>query len=301
VVIPFNVTCGVCYFCQHDMESQCDNSNPHPQPHVDTGGYLGFTERFGNYPGAQAQFLRVPYGNSMPFKIPESCELEDEALLFISDLLPTAYWSVENAGVKPGDTVVVLGCGPIGIMTQRFAWMKGAKRVIAVDNVPYRLHHAKKMNKVECFNFDDYDDMGLVIHELTNGGAEVVIDCVGMDGKKSWMEAVEQKVKVQGGTLSAIHIAMKAVKKFGVIQLTGIYGSVYNIFPLGNLFERNITLKMGVAPVKHYMSELYQKISQGELDPKEVVTHKMPLDQASQAYKLFHDHDDSCIKVILKP
>lgn len=283
------------------MESQCDNSNPHPQPHVDTGGYLGYTERFGNYPGAQAQFLRVPYGNSMPFKIPESCELEDESLLFISDLLPTAYWSVENAGVKAGDTVVVLGCGPIGLMTQKFAWMKGAKRVIAIDHLPYRLQHAKKINHVECYNFDDYDDMGLTIRELTNGGAEVVIDCVGMDGKKSVIEAAAQKLKIQGGTLSAIHIAMKAVKKFGTIQLTGIYGSSYNMFPLGNMFERNITIKMGIAAAVHYMPELYNKIVEGVIDPTEVITHKMPLEQAVDAYKIFNNHEDSCIKVILKP
>ncbi|MEP9409234.1 zinc-dependent alcohol dehydrogenase [Peribacillus frigoritolerans] len=299
VVLPFNISCGHCYYCEHDMESQCDNSNPNEA--VDTGGYFGFTERYGNYPGGQAEYFRVPYGNFMPFVIPESCELEDESLLFLSDVLPTAYWSVENAGVKKDDTVAVLGCGPIGLMAQKFAWMKGAKRVIAIDNLPYRLHKAKLMNKVEAYNFDEYNDMGSYIKEITSGGADVVIDCVGMDGKKSPLEAVEQKLKLQGGTLSAIEIALNAVRKFGTIQLTGVYGSKYNMFPLGNIFERNINLKMGQAPVIHYMPKLFDKITAGEIDPTEIISHKVPLEKASEAYRIFNDHEDECIKVVLKP
>lgn len=299
VVLPFTISCGHCYYCEHDMESQCDNSNPNEA--VDTGGYFGFTERYGNYPGGQAEYLRVPYGNFMPFVIPESCELEDEALLFMSDVLPTAYWSVENAGVNKDDTVAVLGCGPIGLMVQKFAWMKGAKRVIAIDNLPYRLNKAKQMNKVEAYNFDQYNDMGSYIKEITSGGSDVVIDCVGMDGKKSPLEAIEQKLKLQGGTLSAIEIALNAVRKFGTIQLTGVYGSKYNMFPLGNLFERNINLKMGQAPVIHYMPKLFDKITAGEIDPTEIISHKVPLEKASEAYQIFNDHEDECIKVVLKP
>ena len=299
VVIPFNVSCGECFYCQNDLESQCDNSNDNPA--VDSGGYLGYTERYGNYPGGQAELLRVPYGNFMPFVIPESCELEDESLLFLSDVLPTAYWSVENSGMKSGDTVAVLGSGPVGLMVQKFAWMKGAKRVIAVDHLPYRLQHAVKMNKVEAFNFEDFDDMGAHIKELTNGGADIVIDCVGMDGKLSTFEKVEQKLKLQGGTLSAVDFALNSVRKFGTIQLTGVYGALYNMFPLGNIFERNITLKMGQAPVIHYMPKLYKMIMNGEFDPKEIITHSVPLEKASEAYKIFHDHEDESIKFVLKP
>ncbi|SDC14382.1 S-(hydroxymethyl)glutathione dehydrogenase / alcohol dehydrogenase [Paenibacillus sp. UNCCL117] len=299
VVLPFNVSCGHCFYCSHEMESQCDNSNRNPEIH--TGGYLGFTPRYGNYPGGQAEYLHVPYGNFMPFVIPESCELEDDALLFLSDVLPTAYWSVENAGVKPGDTVVVLGCGPVGLMTQKFAWMKGASRVIAVDNLPYRLEKAKRMNRSEVYNFEEHDDMGAFLRETTSGGADVVIDCVGMDGKKSALEAIGQKLKLQGGTLSAFEIGAKAVRKFGTMQLTGVYGSLYNMFPLGDLFERNISLRMGQAPVIHYMPELFRKITAGEFDPTEIISHRLPLDQASKAYELFSDHEDDCIKVILKP
>jgi S-(hydroxymethyl)glutathione dehydrogenase/alcohol dehydrogenase len=299
VVIPFNISCGQCFYCEHQMESQCDHSNRNP--HVDTGGYFGFTERYGDYPGGQAEYIRVPYGNFTPFVIPESCELPDEALLFLSDVLPTAYWSVEHAGVKHGDTVAVLGCGPVGLMAQKFAWMKGAKRVIAIDHVPYRLRHAMKMNKVEAFNFDEYDNMGAHIKEITRGGVDIVIDCVGMDGKKNIAEKIGQKMKMQGGTLSAVEIGYQAVRKFGTIHLTGVYGSLYNMFPLGNMFERNITLKMGQAPVIHYMPILFDKITKGEFNPTEIITHVVPIEEASAAYHHFYEHEDDCIKVILKP
>ena len=299
VIIPFNVSCGECFYCKHEMESQCDNSNHFPE--VDCGAYFGYTERYGDYPGGQAELLRVPYGNFIPFKVPESCELEDESLLFLSDILPTAYWSVENAGVKRGDTVAILGSGPVGLLAQKFAWLKGANRVIVVDTLNYRLEHAKKTNKVETFNLDDYEDMGMHIREISRGGVDVVIDCVGMDGKMNMFEKVEQKLKLQGGTLSAIEIAAKAIRKFGTIHLTGVYGAKYNLFPLGNLFERNITLKMGQAPVIHFMPTLYDLIVKGKIDPTDIITHKMSLDNASQAYQLFHDHEQNSIKFVLKP
>ena len=298
VVIPFNVACGHCYFCENEMESQCDNSNNNTE--LDAGAYFGYTERYGDYPGGQAELLRVPYGNFVPFKVPEDTELEDEALLFLSDVLPTAYWSVENADVKKGDTVAVLGSGPVGLMVQKFAWMKGAKRVIVVDLLDYRLNHAKKTNKVEILNLENYDDVGLHIRELTKGGVDVVIDCVGMDGKLSMIEKIEQKLKLQGGTLSAIEIASKAIKKFGTIQLTGVYGAKYNMFPLGNLFERNIMLKMGQAPAIHYMPLLFEQIIQKKFDPTDIITHRLPLEQAAEAYKKFHDHEDESIKFVLK-
>ena len=299
VVIPFNVSCGECFYCANQMESQCDNSNDNPD--VDSGGYFGYTHRYGNYPGGQAEYLRVPYGNFIPFKVPESCELEDEALLFISDVLPTAYWSVEHAGVKKGDTVIVLGSGPVGLMVQKFAWLKGASRVIVVDPLSYRLDHAKRTNQVEIFNFDDFDNIGDHLWEITKGGADVVIDCVGMDGKLKFYEKIEQKLKLQGGTLSAIQVAIKAVRKFGTIQLTGVYGSIYNLFPLGTMFERNITLKMGQAPAIHTSPLLYEMVAQGKIDPTDILTHKMPLAEASEAYRMFHDHEDQSIKFILKP
>lgn len=297
VVIPFTVACGHCTYCDQQLVSQCDNSNPH----YDSGGYFGYTEKFGNYPGGQAEYLRVPFGNYTPFVIPEDCEMEDEKLLFLSDVLPTAYWSVENAGVKAGDTVIVLGCGPIGLMTQKFAWQKGAERVIAVDYLNYRLNHAKKMNKTEIYDFTQYEDMGEKLKEITKGGADVVIDCVGMDGKKSPLEFVEQKLKLQGGTLGAIQIATKAVRKAGTVQLTGVYGGLYNMFPLGPFFTRNITIKMGQAHARSYMHELYQQIIEEKFDPTDIITHSLPLEQADKGYDIFNAKTDNCIKVVLKP
>ena len=297
VVIPFTVACGHCPYCDQHLDSQCDNSNPH----YDSGGYFGYSEKFGNYPGGQAEYLRVPFGNYTPFRIPEDCELEDEKLLFLSDVLPTAYWSVEHAGVKKGDTVIVLGCGPVGLMAQQFAWKKGAKRVIAVDYFEYRLNHSKKVNHTEVFNFTEYDDMGETLKELTKGGADVVIDCVGMDGKKSPLEYVEQKLKLQGGTLGPIQIATKAVRKCGTVQITGVYGGLYNMFPLGPFFARNITLKMGQAPARSYMKTLYDQIVKGEIDPTTIITHELALEDAAYGYDIFNDKKDECIKVILKP
>ena len=173
--------------------------------------------------------------------------------------------------------------------------------MLVVDPLSYRLEHAKRTNHVEIFNFDDFDDIGGHLHEITHGGADVVIDCVGMDGKMSLIEKAQQKLKLQGGTLSAIQVGIKAVRKFGTIQLTGVYGAMYNMFPLGNMFERNVTLKMGQAPAIHYSKKLYDMVAQKKIDPTEIITHKMPLSEASEAYRMFHDHEDQSIKFILKP
>ncbi|WP_101844692.1 zinc-dependent alcohol dehydrogenase [Halobacillus sp. Marseille-P3879] len=297
VVIPFTVACGQCLYCNSHRESQCDHANPH----YDSGGYFGYSEKFGDHPGGQAEYLRVPFGNYTPFIIPESCELEDESLLFLSDVLPTAYWSVENAGVKSGDTVIVLGCGPIGLMAQQFAWQKGAERVIAVDYIENRLLHSKRVNQTEVFDFTQYPDMGETLKEITKGGADIVIDCVGMDGKKSPLEFVEQKMKLQGGTLGPIQIATKAVKKCGTVQITGVYGGNYNLFPLGAFFSRNIQLKMGQAHARSFMEPLYKQIINGEINPKKIITHQMPLENAAHGYEIFNKKEDNCIKVVLKP
>ncbi len=299
VIVPFNVSCGRCWYCTHELESQCDNSNEFL--HGDTGGYFGYSDTFGGYAGGQAELLRVPYGNFVPFKVPEDAELEDEQLLFLSDIVPTAFWSVDNAGVKAGDTVIVLGCGPVGLLTQKFAWRKGAERVIAVDHVPYRLEHAKKTNRVETFNFKEVDDLVGHLQEITGGGADVVIDCVGLDSEKTLLEKIETMLKLQGGGLGAFRMAGKTVRKGGTIQVTGVYGLHYNAFPFGELFSRNITVKMGQAPVIHYLPELYRQIESGEFDPTDVITHRLGLTDAERGYRIFDGKQDGCIKVVLKP
>ncbi len=298
VVVPFNVSCGECFFCKNQMESQCDNSNKMEEKN--TGAYFGF-DIYGGYPGGQAELMRVPYANFLPFVVPESAEVTDEQVLFLSDIIPTAYWSVESGGVKAGDTVIILGCGPVGLLAQKFAWQKGAKRVIAVDHLPYRLAHAKRTNNVEVINFKEVDEVDQHLLEMTSGGADVVIDCVGLDAEKNVGERVQTALKLQGGSLSAFNIAANVVRKFGTIQVTGVYGETYNGFPLGHLFERNVKLAMGQAPVVHYMPELFKQIVDGKLDATDIITHHIPLQDAAHAYDIFNDKHDDCIKVILKP
>ncbi|MEC1689623.1 zinc-dependent alcohol dehydrogenase [Bacillus mojavensis] len=297
VIIPFNVSCGECFFCKNLLESQCDNSNANGE----IGAYFGYSESAGGYPGGQAEYMRVPYANFTPFKLPDDCEIEDEKLVLLSDAMSTAYWSVDNAGVKEGDTVIILGCGPVGLLAQKFAWMKGAKRVIAVDYVDYRLQHAKKTNNVETVNFEHLENAGLYLKEITQGGADVVIDCVGMDGKMSPLEFLATGVKMHGGAMGALVTAAQAVRKCGTIQVTGVYGMRYNAFPFGDIFQRNVNIRTGQAPVIHYMPYLYDLIATGKVDPGDIITHILPLDQAKHGYEVFDTKTDGAIKVLLKP
>jgi S-(hydroxymethyl)glutathione dehydrogenase / alcohol dehydrogenase len=297
VIIPFNVSCGECHYCKHDLTSQCDNSNPHGE----SGAFFGYSETFGGYPGGQAEFMRVPYANFTPFRIPDDSHLTDEELVLLGDAASTAFWSVENAGVKKGDTVIILGCGPVGLLAQKFAWLLGAERVIAVDYIDYRLEHAKRTNGVEIVNFEQFDDTGYHLREITQGGADIVIDCVGMDGKMTPLEYLATGLKLHGGAMGSIVIATQAVRKGGTIQITGAYGARYNAFPLGDIFNRNINLRTGQAPVIPIIPRLYQMVSEGKVNIADVVTHILPLDQAEKGYELFDTKTDGCIKVVLKP
>jgi len=297
VIVPFNVSCGECFFCKHDLTCMCDNSNPNGE----NGGFFGYSETSGGYPGGQAEYMRVPYGNFTPFRIPDDCEIEDEKLLLMSDAMATAYWSVENAGVKKGNTVIILGCGPIGLLAQKFAWLHGAERVIAVDYIDYRLEHAKKYNKVEIVNFEQHQNTGEYLREITHGGADIVIDCVGMDGKMTPLEFLGSGVKLQSGALGAFVMATQAVRKGGMIQVTGVYGGRYNAFPFGDIMNRNINIRTGQAPVIPYMPKLYNLLKEGKVDPSDIITHRLPLDKAEYGYEVFDTKTDGCIKVVLKP
>jgi S-(hydroxymethyl)glutathione dehydrogenase/alcohol dehydrogenase len=243
----------------------------------------------------------VPYANFTHFKIPENCEHPDEKLCLVSDAMTTAFWSVDNAGVKEGDTVIVIGCGPVGLLTQKFAWLKGAKRVIAVDLLDYRLQHAKRTNHVEIVNIESDENIGNVLREMTKGGADIVIDCSGMSGKMSPLESIASGLKLHGGALGGFVIATQAVRKGGTIQVTGVYSGRYNGFPFGDLFQRNINIRTGQAPVVHYMPCMYELITTGKIDPGDIVTHVLPLGEAKQGYELFDQRQDNCIKVLLKP
>lgn len=294
VIVPFPISCGHCWFCEHDLWSQCDNSNDYGE----IGGIFGASKLFGNYDGGQAEYLRVPYANVGPVIIPD--KLSDEQVLFLTDILPTSYWGVENGGVKKDDTVVVLGCGPVGLLTIKWAIMAGAKRVIAVDCIDYRLKHASSYG-VETVSLDDHNNIGEYIKEITSGGADVVIDCVGMSGKMTTIEKIETALHMQGGSKSAIEISTQAVRKGGTVSIVGDYGTRYNMFPLGDFFAKNITLKMGQCPAQRYINIILELIKNDKFDATDIITHKLSIDQGKYAYDIFDNKLDNCIKVIIKP
>lgn len=294
VIVPFPVACGHCWYCEHDLWSQCDNSNKN----YEIGGIFGYSDTFGGYDGGQAEYLRVPYANVGPTLVPN--DLEDEKVLFLTDILPTSYWSIVNSGMKAEDTVIVLGCGPVGLLALKWAAFFGAKRIIAVDCVDYRLSHAQKYG-VETVNFEEHDNTGEYLKEITHGGADIVIDCVGMDGKMSTLEKMETALKLQGGSKSALEMASQAVRKGGTIQFTGVYGTKYNLFPFGDFFSRNITLKMGQCPANTYIGTILGLIKQNRFDATDIITHRISLNEGTHAYEIFDKKEDNCIKVILKP
>lgn len=296
VVIPFNISCGHCHFCLNEMESQCDRSNSDQL----YGGLFGFGSLNGNHWGGQAEYLRVPFADTTSFIVPDN-DLADEKVLFLSDILPTAYWSVQNAGVKQGDTVIVLGSGPVGLFAQKFATMAGASRVIAVDPVQHRIDKAGRYNNVETFLLEDVQNAGTDLYELTKGGADVIIDCVGMDGLEPVKEKTKNLVSLQSGTISPIQIAAKAAKKFGTVQITGVYMTPASSYPLQEFFMRDITVKHGQAPVVHLMPKIYEMIADNLFDPAQIITHAMPLADAARAYEIFDKKEDKNIKVVLKP
>jgi S-(hydroxymethyl)glutathione dehydrogenase / alcohol dehydrogenase len=297
VVVPFNIACGKCYYCRNKLESQCVVANRN----YEIGATFGCSRLYGDYPGVQAEFVRIPFANFAPFRLPEHNELSDGELVLLTDALPTAYWAVEQAGVKAGDTVIILGCGPIGLLTQKMAWLRGAKRVIAVDHVQTRLQHAEKVNKVEIYNFKQNNELGNLLKEITQGGADSVIDCVGMGGKITPGELLQSVIRLQGGSMGAITMASQSVRIGGTVALVGVYGTRYNAFPLGDFFSRNVTITMGMAPVVHLIPGLFKMVMAGEVCVKDVISHEMPLDDAKKAYKMFDVQKDECLKIILKP
>ncbi|MBU9710368.1 alcohol dehydrogenase catalytic domain-containing protein [Evansella tamaricis] len=296
VIIPFNIGCGECFFCKNKLESLCSRSN-----NYELGGAYGCSRLYGHYQGVQGELVKVPFANYNPIVVPEDCELTDDVLVLLTDALPTSLWGVENARVKHGDTVIVIGSGPIGLLTQKLAWLYGAERVIAVDCVDSRLEHGRKTNKVEGYNFRTTNDLSSILKETTGGGADVVIDCVGMSGKITALEMVETALRLQGGAMGSLEMATQVVRKGGTIQLIGVYGTRYNFFPLGDLFARNITLKMGVAPVTHLIPNLLQKVQSDWISPADIISHHMRLEDGEKAYKLFDKNKEECLKIILQP
>ena len=306
VVVPFPISCGHCYFCQQQhLPTQCENSNPEfygPEGDITQGkggGLFGYTSMYGGYDGGQAEYVRVPYADVSPRKVPEG--LTDEQVLFLTDIFPTGYTGIDWANVQGGETVVVFGCGPVGIMAQKSAWLRGAERVIGVDIQPYRLEKARQTANVETINAAE-ENVAEVVRSMTAGrGADVCVDAVGMEADRNVLDKALGTLGGQAGTTEVITNALDAVRRGGIVTVVGVYASNYNQFPLGKIFDKAITLRAGQAPVQRYIDQLMEHIQQGEVTLDDIITHRLPLSEAEHGYKIFNEKKDNCVKVVLQP
>lgn len=305
VVVPFPIACGHCFFCEHKLPTHCEKSNE--KNYGPEGGLLsqkgaglfGYTDLYGGYEGGQAEYARVPFANFGPRKVPEG--LTDEQVLFLTDIFPTGWAAIDKANLKGGETVAVFGCGPVGIMAQKAAWIKGAKRVIGIDMLDYRLEIAKKSARSEVINFKEVDPVE-AIREMTNGrGADVVVDAVGMEADRHFLEKASNLVHLQMGTINALKTCFSAVRRGGTVTVVGVYGTTYDNFPMGQLFDKGIKLWAGQAPVQVYIDELMTMVADKKVFLDDIITHKLPLSEAPNAYHIFNSKEDRCLKVILKP
>lgn len=304
VVVPFPISCGQCYFCQHGLFPHCENSNDKYGPE---GGLLdqkgaalfGYTNLYGGYDGGQAEYVRVPYADVGPRKVPDN--LPDEKALFLTDIFPTGYIAVDWANLKGGETVVVFGCGPVGIMAQKSAWLQGAGRVIGVDIEPYRLEKARVSAKSEVIVGERKETIE-EIRDMTEGrGADVCIDAVGMEADRSVFEKALNALRLQVGTTNVLENCFSAVRRGGVVSVVGVYGSYVDKFPLGQFFDKGLTMKAGQAPVQAYIDKLLKLVEEEKIVLDDIITHKLPLEEAPHAYKIFNNKEDDCVKVVLKP
>ncbi len=307
VVIPFTISCGSCFFCNRDLWSLCDNSNPNAglaekiYGHS-PAGLFGYSHLTGGYAGGQAEYARVPFADVGPLKIPDG--LSDEQVLFLTDIFPTGYMAAENCNIQPGDTVAVWGCGPVGQFAIRSAFMLGADRVIAIDRIPERLQMAAAA-KAEIINYEEMD-AGEAVTEMTGGrGPDACIDAVGMEAHGTGLDALydkaKQAVRLESDRPTALRQVILACRKGGTVSIPGVYGGFVDKVPLGAAFNKGLTIKMGQTHVHRYLRPLLDRVQKGEIDPTFVITHRMKLDEAPDAYEIFKQKKDNCIKVVLKP
>ena len=309
VVVPFNIACGECFFCKKSMFSLCDRSNPNAEMARKAMGHspsglFGYSHMLGGYAGGQAEYLRVPFADVGPIKIPDG--IPDEQVLFLSDIFPTGYMAAENAEIEPGDTVAVWGCGPVGQFAMQSAWMLGAGRVIAIDNVPERLQMAATYGKAELINFDDVDVYDRLM-EMTKGrGPDRCIDAVGAEAHAGGsVDAVVDKVKAAMflGT-DRPHVLREAImscRKGGTLSVPGVYVGFLDKLPFGALMNKGITIRTGQTHTHRYLAPLLDKILGGEIDPTFVITHRATLEEGPGLYEKFRDKTDGCIKVVMTP
>src|SRR4030095_4241339 len=304
VVVPFPIACGACFFCQHELPGHCENSNPkHYGPEgallsQKGGGLFGYTDLYGGYAGGQSEYVRVPYSNFGPRKIADA--FEDEEVLFLTDIFPTGYTAIDWAGVYGGETVAVFGCGPVGLMAQKVAWLRGAKRVIGVDIQEYRLAAARETAKSETINAQD-DDPIKAIREVTDGrGADVCVDAVGMEADRNIADKLGNIWRAEIGSTKVLENCISAVRRGGFVSVAGVCGIPYK-FPLGQVFDKGIKLAFGQAPVQKYIDELLTLIEQRKIKLNDIITHRLPLEKAPEAYEIFSEKKDGCVKVVLQP
>jgi threonine dehydrogenase-like Zn-dependent dehydrogenase len=308
VVVPFTISCGRCWYCKHGAFSACPNTNPNNDLLAKVSGYpaagvYGYSHLMGGYAGGQAQYARVPFADVGPIKVEDG--LDDEQVLFLSDILPTAYEAIERAGVGEGDTVAIWGCGPVGQLAIRCAYMVGAERVIAIDQPDARLEMAQRAG-ADVVDFEDSDDMVEILKDLTGGtGPDKCVDAVGMDAHGTSiygkLDSAKQAVKLEMDNATVARQAIQACGTAGTVSLIGVYAGYVDKFPLGSIFAKGLTVKSGQCNVQKYMRPLMDRISGGDLRPEEIITNRVKLEDAPQMYKTFNERADGCVKVVMTP
>ena len=308
VVVPFAIACGNCWQCQHQNWSLCENSNPNAalvekvMGHASSGAF-GYSHMTGGFAGGQAEYVRVPFADVGPLKIENG--LTDEQVLFLSDILPTGYMGAEMCDIKPGDTVAVWGCGPVGLFAIKSAYLLGAEHVIAIDRYNYRLEMARALG-AQTMNYQDVDSVSEAVIELTGGrGPDACIDAVGLeahgDGLEYLYDRAKQAVMLESDRPIALRQAITACRNGGTISVIGVYVGLVDKFPLGTIMNRSLTIRSGQCHVHRYMRPLLARIEKGEIDPRVVITHELPLSEAARGYEMFLKKEDNCEKVVLKP
>ena len=296
VLVPFNIFCGSCFYCKKELFSNCHNVNPEATA---IGAIYGYSHSAGGYAGGQAEYVRVPMADVGPTLLPPDLSLDDAVLL--TDVFPTGYQAAEMGGIAEGDTVVVFGAGPVGIMAAKSAWLLGAGRVIVVDHLEYRLEFVRDYAQCEVVNFKDVDDMAIHIKKMTDWmGADVCIDCVGAEAAGNALQRLTGiKLKLQAGAATALFWAINAVRKGGTVSIVGVYGPTFNYVPIGNALNKGLTLRMNQASVKRHLPRLIEHVQAGRVKPSELITHRFPLQEVSDAYHVFSSKLDNCIKPVL--
>lgn len=297
VLVPFNISCGSCFFCRKGLTASCHNVNPF----TSLGGIFGYSHTTGGFDGGQAEYVRVPFANFGPTILPDY--ISDDDAVVLTDACPTGYQAAEMGEIKEGDTVVVFGAGPVGLFAAKAAWLLGAGRVIVIDHLDYRLEFARNFAQVETINFLEVDDIVVHIKKITDHlGADVCIDAVGAEADGSFMHTLTGvKLKLQAGAANVVQWCINSVRKGGVVSIMGVYGPTMNMVPIGNVVNKGLTVRSGQCNVKRYLPRLFEHVKEGRLKPSEVITHRFQLDEVADAYHLFSQKKLNMIKPILIP